>query len=919
MQRSAEGEQTAPEWKQEIRQRLQSSRLEPARESAIVEELGAHLDDYYAELLAGGATEAEACRRTLAELSASEIFERELRRVERQVAQEPIALGTNRKTNMIADLWQDLRYGARMLMKRPGFTLIIALTLALGIGANTTMFSLLDAVFLRPLPGISEAERIVQIVRTRANGQGYETVNYADYRDYSNQNSTFTAIAADFRQPFHLGTDRTAELVSGAMVSGNYFDVFGVRPAQGRLLQASEAEVEGADPVAVISERLWRKEFGAEPVIGKTISLNSYPYTIIGVAAEFNGASRIARIDVWIPITLWRQVEGKPLAAQASDSVLNGRGGFLGQHTYGRLKPGVTIERAQADISTIAARLRQIYPETNANRGARVIAGFGMEPWDRRRIGLLIGVLFGIVVLVLLIACANVAGLLLARASARRKEMGIRLALGAGRFRIARQLLTESAMLALLGGALAIVVALWLTYWIRAAAPDGFRDLGARIGFAPNWRVLSFTLGASIATGLLFGLAPALQSSKPDLIPALKDSARSFSLRGGARLRGVLVVGQIALSLILLIIAGLCVRTLQKANAIDVGFEAESVLTARVDLRKQNFSAAQGREYYQRLLERAASLPGVQAAGLSNNMPLSGVSMSTGGIVDNQPEFYLGFNIVTPGYLDTMGIPLLAGRQFTKQDDARSSRVAIINETFARQVWPNQNPVGKLFKSGLGDEPVKVIGVVRDAKDNGSLFYETTRVAYFPLAQERPPEGKMTLLLRAVTKPELLIAAVRQEIRALDPKLPVYNVMTLEQYRRDHLFDKRFQATLIGGFGLLALVLASLGLYGALSYSVAQRTQEIGVRMALGARAGDVLWLVVGQGIRLTAIGGALGLAGAFVAARVLKSLLYGVTATDPLTFIVIPLLLTLVALLACWIPARRATKVDPMIALRCE
>src|SRR5262245_50928059 len=886
MQRSAEGEQTAPEWKQEIRQRLQSSRLEPARESAIVEELGAHLDDYYAELLAGGATEAEACRRTLAELSASEIFERELRRVERQVAQEPIALGTNRKTNMIADLWQDLRYGARMLMKRPGFTLIIALTLALGIGANTTMFSLLDAVFLRPLPGISEAERIVQIVRTRANGQGYETVNYADYRDYSNQNSTFTAIAADFRQPFHLGTDRTAELVSGAMVSGNYFDVFGVRPAQGRLLQASEAEVEGADPLAIISERLWRKEFGAEPVIGKTISLNSYPYTIIGVAAEFNGASRKWRTDVWIPITMWRQV--LPSAAQGSDSMLNGRGGFFGQH-FGRLKPGVTIGQAQADLSTIAARLRQTYPETNANRGARVVADFGMEPWDRRRIGGLIGVLFGIVVLVLLIACANVAGLLLAQASARRKEMGIRLALGAGRFRIARQLLVESALLALLGGALAIVVALWLTYWIRAAAPDEIRDFGAPIGFTPNWRVLSFTLGVSIATGLLFGLAPALQSSKPDLIPALKDSARSFSHRSGARLRGVLVVAQIALSLILLISAGLCVRTMQEANAINVGFETESVLTARLDLGRQKYSEAQGREFYQRLLERAANLPGAQAAGLTHNLPLSGISMSTGAIVGNQPEFYLGFNIVTPGYLDAMGIPLLAGRQFAEQDDVRSSRVAIINETFARKVWPNQNPVGKFFKYGpvMGDGPVEVIGVVRDAKDNGSLFAETMCATYFPLAQQY--KGEMTLLLRAATKPELLIAALRQEIRALDPKLPVYPVKTLEQYRRDYLIDKRFQAALIGGFGLLALALASLGLYGALSYNVAQRTQEIGVRMALGARTGDVLWLVVGQGARLIAIGLALGLAGAFAAARVLKSLLYGVSATDPLTFIIIP------------------------------
>jgi macrolide transport system ATP-binding/permease protein len=819
-------------------------------------------------------------------------------------------------------LIQDLRFGARVLMKQPVFTLIIALTLALGIGANTTIFSLLDTVFLRPLPGIAEAERIVQIVRTRANGQGYETVNYADYRDYRDQNSTFTAIAAERMQQFHLSTDGIAERVVGAMVSGNYFNLFGVRAAQGRLLQVSEAEVEGANPFAVISERLWRNQLGAEPIIGKTISLNSYPYTIIGVAAEFDGTSRLYRTDVWIPITMRRHVEGNPLAAKASDSKasdskLNGRSGYGGEQYYGRLKPGVTIEQAHADISTIAARLRQIYPETNADRGARVIAGFGITPWDRRSIGRLIGFLFGIVVIVQLIVCANVAGLLLARASARRKEMGIRLALGAGRLRIARQLLTESALLALLGGALAVVVALWLTYWIRAAAlPAEFRDYGAPIGFAPNWRVLSFTLVVSLATGLLFGLAPALQSSKPDVIPALKETGASFGHRSGGRLRGLLVVAQIALSLILLIIAGLCVRTLQKAYAIDVGFEVESVLTAKVDLRRQNYSEAQGREFYQQLLERAASLPGIQAAGLSSDVPLSGPSRSTGGIVDNQPQFYLGFHIVTPGYLETMGIPLLAGRQFTKGDDTRSSRVAIINETFARQAWPNQNPVGKFFKSVLGDGPVEVIGVARDAKD-AHLFEKTTCVAYFPLAQKY--YGEMTLHLGAVTKPELLIAAVRQEIRALDPKLPVYHVKTLAQYRREYLSTKRLLAAVFGGFGILALILASLGLYGALSYSVAQRTQEIGVRMALGARTGDVLWLVVGDGIRLTAISIILGLAGAFAAARVLKSMFYGISPADPLTFIVVVLLLTLVALLACWIPARRATKVDPLVALRCE
>jgi macrolide transport system ATP-binding/permease protein len=902
-----------PDWKSEIRRRLQSLQLAPAREAAIVEELAQYLDDCYAELLAGGATEAEARRQTLTELHGSELLAHELHRTERRVAPAPIALGINRRTNMMADLWQDLRYGARMLMKRPGITLIIVLTLALGIGANTTLFSLLDAMLLKSLPGIADAERIVQIGRTNLDtGEWFGPLVYPDYRDYRDQNSTFAGIAAESRQQFHFGTDKIAERVKGALVSGNYFDLFGVRAAQGRLLQASDDEVEGAHPVAVISERLWRNRLGAEPVIGKTISLNSYPYTIIGVAAEFNGTSRNKeRTDVWIPMTMWRQ--GDRAMVQRDMDWLNNRLADFGQY-YGRLKPGVTIGQAQADLSTIAGRLRQIYPETNAGRGVRVLAGFGMSPGDRREIGFLIGVLFGIVAIVLLIACANVAGLMLARASARRKEMGIRLALGAGRLRLARQLLTESALLAMLGGALAIVVAFWLMYWIRASLPDEMRDALWQIEFAPDWRVLSFTLGLSIATGFLFGLAPALQSSKPDVLPALKDSGGSFSHRGG-RLRSALVVAQIALSLVLLISAGLCVRTLQNLQAVDLGFEAENVVTAKLDLGRQNYSEAQGREFYRRLLERVQSLPGVQAASLAIHVPLSKSGWGGYAAVDNQPPFDIPYHVVTPGYLDTMGIPLLAGRQFTEQDDTRSARVAIINETFARQVWPNENPVGRLFRKGDQTDPtIEVIGVARDAID-WSLEDDAQRAAYFPLAQHYKDD--MTLHLRAATKPELLIAAVRQEIRALDPKLPTYDVKTLEQYRRDYLFVKRFQAALIGGFGLLAIALASVGLYGALSYSVAQRTQEIGVRMALGARTGEVLRLVVGQGVRLIAIGVILGLAGALAAARVLKSLLYGVSLTDPLTFVGIPLLLLVVALLACWIPARRATKVDPLVALR--
>ncbi len=619
-------------------------------------------------------------------------------------------------------LWQDLRYGARMLLKQPGFTLIAVLTLSLGIGANTMIFSTLDALLLRPLPGIAGQERIVQIGTTN-NGQGFNSVSYVDYRDYLDQNSTFVGIAAESEQQFHLGLDKTAERIKGALVTGNYFDVLGVKPAHGRLLQSAETEVEGANPVAVISQRLWRNQFGAEPVVGKTISLNSHSYTIIGVAAEFNRTSPLdEKTDVWIPITMWRH--GNPWMAQLGVDLLNNRGSdFVG--LLGRLKPGVTVEQAQADLSTIAGRLAQSYPKTNAKRGARVIAGLGLSPADGKELQQFFGVQFGIVGIVLLIACANIAGLMLARTAARQKEMGVRLALGAGRWRIVRQLLTESALLALLGGALALIVAAWLTDGLSSMLPDEQSDMRAELKLALDWRVLGFTLGLSVVTGLLSGLAPALQSSKLNLLPLLKDSGGSSSRNSRTRLRSGLVIAQIALSLVLLVSAGLCVRTLQNAQAINPGFATENLLTAKLDLGRQNYSEAQGRQFYQQLLERLGSLPGVEAASLALSVPLQGSSRGNSVEVDKQGQFNIRFNIVTPTYLDTLGIPLLLGRRFSELDNAQSLRVAIINETFARYAWPNESPVGKLFiwKDRV-DQPIEIIGVARDAKSQ-DLFLGT--------------------------------------------------------------------------------------------------------------------------------------------------------------------------------------------------
>jgi macrolide transport system ATP-binding/permease protein len=811
-------------------------------------------------------------------------------------------------------VWQDLRYGARMLSKQPGFALIAVITLALGIGANATMFNLTDALLLKPLPGVADPDQLVQIGRTY-NSRGFSNSAYADYRDFRDQNTTFTGIAAESDQAFHMGTDKTAERVWGVLVSGNYFEVLGVRAAQGRLLQPEDARTEGDSPVAVISERLWRKHFRDESPVGKTISLNSHSYTIVGVAAGFKGTGALdENRDVWIPVTMWRH--GNPWLVRMGAELNSRSSQFV--NLFGRLGPGVTVAQAQADLASIAERLARDYPQSNNEVGVKVVSGLGLSPDDRKEVERFAGVQIGVVAVVLLIACANVAGLLLARGASRQKEIGVRIALGAPRWRIAQQLLTESSMLALLGGVLGILVALWLSDWIAAMLPESQSDLKTQIRFASDWRTLGFTLGLSLLTGTLFGLAPALQMSKTDLIPALKDARGSSGRESRSRLRSALIVGQVALSLLLLVIAGLFLRTLRNAQAINVGFSYENLLTAKLDLGRQGYTEEQGLVFYRQLLERAGNLPGVQSAGLALSVPLEGNNYGNTVALNDGRQINIRYNVVTPRYLEMMGIPLLLGRPFTEQDNVGAAPVAIINETFARRAWPNENPVGKYFKwkDGKKETPIEVIGVARDSK-GAYLFQDAPSASYLPFAQRY--DGGMTLHLRTADKPGQLIAAVQREIGAFDKKLPVYNVRTLEQYREEALNEKQIQSQLITASGLLALLLASIGLYGTLSHSVTQRTQEIGLRMALGARGGDVLRMVVGQGLKLVALGVVLGLAGALAVTRLIESLLYGVSATDPLTIVAATLLLVMVALLACWIPARRATKVDPMIALRYE
>jgi predicted permease len=810
------------------------------------------------------------------------------------------------------EMMQDLRFGIRMLLKNPGFTLIAALTLALGIGANTSIFSFFNALLLRPLGGVAEPERLVQVGRQYANVNYLSDSSYPDYLDYREQNRVMSGLAARRPAAFHLSTGREAERVEGELVTGNFFDVLGVMPAQGRLITPSDEQGAGASRVAVLSHRLWSRRFGEDAsVIGKTIKLDGHDYIVVGVASkEFDGTTVGSQYDVWAPL----------LALQSAKLLEERHPSWL--EIFGRLKPGVTIEQARAEFSAIHERLKLTYPQIPASAGVGVHPDLGRDVSVRRDLLRFAYAPFAAVGIVLLIACANVAGLLLARGAARQKEIGIRLSLGAGRVRIVRQLLTESMTLALLGGAAGLFIGFLLTEGLGHLLPERYLWLSFKLDFGVDWRVFVFTLAVSVLTGAISGLVPALQASKPDLVSTLKD-ARLAGPRGGkAGLRGALVITQIALSLVLLVAAGLCARTLRNARAIDTGYEIERVLTARIDLGKQNYNQAQGQIFQRQLLERLQTLPGVQAAGFAVTLPLNDGRWEDAIYPEGEEGRLVQTfqNLVSPRYLATMNIPLMLGRQFSEHDDAQATPVAIINQTLARRIYPNENPLGKRFtwRSGSGSrQTVEVIGVARDIKGRDLLEAAGPPMLYLPLLQNY--QSSTVIHLRASVEPEQLIAGLRREVSALDRNLPVHSIQPLNEHLSATLTRERLLASLGGAFGLLALLLAGIGLYGLLAYTVAQRTPEIGIRMALGAQRGAVLRLVVMQGMRLALLGAGIGLAAAFGLTRLMRGLLFGVSAHDPLTFVVAPLLLVGVALLACYIPARRAAKTDPLAAIRYE
>ncbi len=818
---------------------------------------------------------------------------------------------------------QDFRYGVRTLFKNPGFTAVAVVTLAIGIGANTAIFSAVNAMLIRPLP-VEDGDQIVGVFRSNAERTNAGELSYPDYVEIRDDGEALAGVVGHKLTHVGLGsgTAGETELVWGELVTGNFFDVLGVTPVVGRAFLPEEDRTPGSHPVAVISYGLWQRRFAADPgVAGKVVKINGRDYTVVGVAPEsFKGTKFALALDIWIPIMMHDQIQ----TSFADDNRVFENRGSRWLEVLGRLKPGVSLEQARARLDALGARLAADHPDTNA--GQTIVAfperdtRFGED--SQRETKLAAGFLMLVVAMVLLIACANVSNLLLARASERHKEIGVRLALGAGRWRVVRQLLVESVMLALLGGAAGVLLAVWGVGLLRVFIPPMAYPIA--LDASPDASVLAVSVAVMLAASLVFGLAPALHASRLDVVSILKGG----STRGGTgrnRLRSALVVSQLALSFVLLVGAGLCLKSLANAQAADPGFEARNVLFLSVDLGLLGYEESRQPAFYRQLVERVEALPGVRAANAVDIVPLGDSHNSRGPIVAEgtangrpEDEFGAGVSIVDPGHFETLGIPVLRGRDFTDADTADSRPVVVVNETLAEKLWPGQDAVGKRFRIGRNaDAPLReVVGVVKTGK-YWSLGETPRRYMYVPLAQS--PVPAMTLLVRTEGDPLALAAAVRDEVRRLDPNLPIYDVKSLDTHLGFALWGPRMGASLSALFGVVALVLAIVGLYGVMSYIVSQQTREIGIRMALGALPKDVLRLVVARGMWLTAAGVAIGLLGALALTQGLASLLFGVSPMDPAVFAGICALLVAVAFVATYVPARRATRVDPMSALRYE
>lgn len=804
-------------------------------------------------------------------------------------------------------LLQDLRQALRMLRKNPLFTIAAVSTLALGIGMNTAVFSAVDALLLKPLPGVSHPEQLVQVYRTWPGDFNYgsnSVPHYYDIRERSHD--AFADMLAWNFTPASVSFAGEPELGMGQEVSANFFSVLGVHALRGRTFLPEEDKGPGEHPVIVLSYAYWQTRFGGDPdAVGRSVTINGRPFTVVGVApAGFHGPLPLIHPDFWVPLMM--QATMMP----GRDWIHSRGNNFL--HVVGRLKPGVTLERANQVMKSVQAGLEEQYPDGYKGSGINLVpqskAGIAPE-FHNAQVGLST-VILAVVGLLLLIACVNVANLFLARASERRREMAIRLSIGARRGRIVRQLLTESVLFSLIAGAAGLLVALAA---IRVAAGIHLpTDFPVAFDFSLDRPVLLFTLAVAVATGLLFGLAPAIQASKPELVSAVKGEA---SERGEARSRlsRVLVVVQIAMSILLLLSAGLFLRSLGRATALDKGFRSDHLLLATVYPALQGYDQARTDAFYRDLLQRVRALPGVRSAAIGEVVPLGFDGQDRGvDIPGYQPGpnelMSLNYNIVGPGYFNTMGVSLLAGRGFTDRDDGDGRPVIVINDHMAHRFWPGQSAVGMIVKTGGKDW--QVVGVTANGKYR-SLGEPQLDYMYFPEAQM--PTPNTTLHVRTAGDPTAFVPSIRAAVRELDPDIPVFDVQSMDTHLGLALLPARMAAVVLGVFGTLALFLAAVGIYGVMAYSVTRRTREIGIRMALGADRGQVVTMIIGQGGRLIAIGTTIGLAGGFVVGHFVQGLLYGVPPADGFTFIGVPVLLVGVALLATYLPARRAAAIDPM------
>jgi predicted permease len=820
----------------------------------------------------------------------------------------------------MTSLWQDVRYSLRMIAKTPGYAAIAILTLALGIGANTTIFSWINSTLLNPIPGLASPREVVSLSLGRGTASPFP-FTYPDFEMMRNGQQSFAGLTGCNPTAMSLTGKGKPERVWGAVASANYFDVLGVRPILGRGFLPEEDKKPGGAPVAVISYRLWQTHFGANPgVVGQTIEINEHPYTIVGVApAVFQGSQTGLRSEIWVPVMMEQQ--------------LVPRNDLLHDHHYfwfvvlGRLKPGVQPEQAQEEMTVLVKREVQNYPEEHRGHDSVTVSPLWRSPLGANQfLSMLLPMLMTIAGLVLLLACANVANLMLVRSVARRREIAIRMSLGASRWRLVRQLLVESLLLAMAGGGIALIITFWTAGTFMKFVPA--MDFPISLVVQEDRTVLLATFVISVLTGVIFGILPALRSSSAAPVVVLKEDAGSVS--GGlrkARLTSGLVVAQISLSLLLLICAGLFIRSFRMAQQINPGFNSHNLLIASYDLFTAGYSDASGAEFDRQLVAKLEALPLTQSVAISNRVPLG----LGGGSSAVKPEGYVPqanesmetqVATVTPNYFQTLQIPLVKGRDFTLQDAMKSQRVAIVSETFVNRYWPNQEAVGKQLNSDLTHEWFTVVGVARDSKVNG-LNEKPMPFLYLPEYQvyrkDRPAGSAMTIIARTTGDPLAFGKTVENTVHDLNADLVVFDVTTLELREQLASFPQRIAGTFVGAFGLLALVLATVGIYGVTAYTTRQRTHEIGIRMALGASKRDILRLLLEHGLRLTLAGVGLGLAVSFALTRFLGTLLLGVTSTDALTFSSVAILLCAVALLACFIPAHRAIRLDPTVALRHE